>query len=313
MKMHRYKRQRKKQTGVALISVLLVFAIVVVIASEVVSRHYRDIRRTANIIHSRQAYYYALAGEQLARQILYRDFIDGLPEKTDKLTDSWVGDLQWFEIDNGHMSVEIVDLQSRFNLNNVRNSATAAFEFRQLLNVLNIDTDYTAVLQDWLDDNTAVLALGAEDEVYGARRTPYATANRAMSDRSELRLLSEMSAEHYGALKNYVTALPVGTKYNLNTLDAKLVKALSNTITDIDVQRIAQQQQRGGYPSVAQWLANEAGTLSTLGNVLAVHSEYFEVIVKVSYDERRAVLRTQLFRDNKNGQIQVLKREQVNE
>ena len=65
-----------RQRGIALITVLLVFALAAIIASDVASRIYRDIRKTSNLINSKQAYHYALAGEQFARQILFRDYRD---------------------------------------------------------------------------------------------------------------------------------------------------------------------------------------------------------------------------------------------
>jgi general secretion pathway protein K len=310
--MPRNNVQKNKQSGVALISVLLVFALATVIASEVVSRNYRDIRRTANAINSKQAYYYSLGGEQLARQILYSDLMDSPGAKADTLLDTWAQALQPFEIENGRMSIEIIDLQGRFNLNNLRSSGTQAVaQFRALLDVLDISTDYTPLLQDWLDDDSNVSAGGAEDESYQSRRKAYLAANREMADRSELRLLNNLSFEDYDKLKEYVVALPEQTKYNLNTLDAKIVEALSSRIDETAANNIHGRQLSGGYDSVNQWLSvNEAKSLASIRNELDVQSQYYEVVVKTVYDERTNVLRTQLFRDNENGEIRVIKRQQ---
>ncbi|MDY0007561.1 MAG: type II secretion system protein GspK, partial [Spongiibacteraceae bacterium] len=57
----------------ALISVLLIFALVVILASDIASRQYLDTRSTANLLGMRQAEYYALGAEEWARQMLYRD------------------------------------------------------------------------------------------------------------------------------------------------------------------------------------------------------------------------------------------------
>lgn len=301
-----------KQRGVALITVLLVFALAALIASEVVSRNYRDIRRTANAISTKQAYYYALAGEQFARQILYRDFADRDNANIDSLTEAWAQTFDTFEIENGKMSIDIIDLQSRFNLNNVASDpAQASVEFRELLRILNVDTDYTALLQDWLDEDSSALAQGGEDDRYQSGPNAYLAANREMADRSELRLLARMNALDYAALKDYVVALPAPTHYNLNTLDAKIVQALSAQIDSAKARDIEQRQQAGGYRSVNQWLAvNSAQSLAPVRSRLAVESEYFEVVVKTVYDQRTSVVRTQLYRDKKNGEIRVLKRQQ---
>ena len=193
-----------KQQGVALISVLLVFAIATVIASEVISRNYRDIRRTANLISSKQAYHYALAGEAFARQILYRDFDK---TSTDSLTETWAAELDTFDIDNGSMTIDIVDLQSRFNLNNLIDSEgrlelKAAAQFQRLLSALDIDSNYTARLVDWLDKDTQAMSDGGEDASYGL--LDYLPANRPMIDKTELRLLKSWQWGDYEKIKNYV-------------------------------------------------------------------------------------------------------------
>ncbi|MBL4827535.1 MAG: type II secretion system minor pseudopilin GspK [Spongiibacteraceae bacterium] len=311
-KTSKQRKGARQQRGVALITVLLVFALATVLAAELISRNYRDIRRTANAINSKQAYHYAMAGEQLARQILHRDFINSGTNNTDSLVEPWAKKLDSFEIENGKMSIEIIDQQGRFNLNNLGNndnSASYALVFRELLKVLDLKSDYTAQLQDWLDNDSAILVGGAEDDIYLTQRNAYLSANSPIADRTELRLLNGMNFEDYNRLKDYVAVLPPDTKYNINTLDVKIVEALSSRISATQAANIKTQQLAGGHDSVAKWLSYEAN-LGSISSKLAVHSEYFEVIVKTVYDGRISVLRTQLFRDASSGEIQVLKRQQ---
>ena len=67
------------QGGVALITVLLVFAIATVIAGSIVERNFMDVRRMERQLVYGQTWQYALAGEAFARQILYTDFADAQP------------------------------------------------------------------------------------------------------------------------------------------------------------------------------------------------------------------------------------------
>lgn len=321
------------QRGVALISVMLVFALVAIIASQISSRNYRDIRKTANLTQSKQAYQYALAGEQFARQLLYRDFVDGNDDEgnssvgesnrlVDRLTDNWAQINQTFEIDNGAMTIEVRDLQGLFNLNNLINqhgyiNGHSSSLMARLLDSENLDNRYLVLLLDWIDPDNNVRGNGAEDEHYADYG--YQTANMPLVDRSELKLLVDFNPLDYQRLQSLVVALPVlrdgkhlaETKYNINTLDAKLIAGLSPTITNAEVARIVEQQQRGGYSSMAAW-AN-SGLLAPLGtNVsrLQVFSEYFELLIKVNYDQRISVLRSQLLRDKNSGSISIIKRQQ---
>ena len=310
----------KSQRGLALITVLLVFALVAVISSDVALRNFRDIRKTSNSINSKQAYYYALAGEEYARQLLYRDFSEE-GAASDTLSDNWanIGDL--FDIENGAMSIEIIDLHNRFNLNNLldrndRINGAALKQFQDLLSDLGIDEKIAYSALDWIDGNKQALAGGAEDDIYAQR--DYLAANSPFVDRSELRLIEHVSVSDYQTLKDYVVALPlvvnnkkIGlTKYNINTLDAKLVEAFSNN-SKTQVDAISSKQQRGGHNTLAEWTAS--GLLNGLAAVnaqLDVKSDFFEIIVRAEFDQRTSVVRTHLYRNANDGNITVVKRQQ---
>ena len=312
---------RSRQSGVALISVLLVFSIAAVIASDVATRSYRDVRKTANLINSKQAEHYALSGEQFARQILYRDFelSKKRPIKADSLSDQWASGLDSFTIEGGEIRIEIEDLQGRFNLNNLINGngvALASYvnQFRELQRVLGLKGKYSNALLDWIDSDEINASGKFEDEQFSS--IGYLPFNAPMVDKSELQLLPDMLAEDYQILREHVVALPknigpksfASTKYNLNTLDAKLLEALGARST----APIIEQQQRGGYKSVNRWFGSKL--VKDLNNErrqnqLAVESEFFEVRVIAHYQSRRSELRVQLYRDSDDGSITVLKRQ----
>ncbi len=311
-----------RQRGIALITVLLVFALAAIIASDVASRIYRDIRKTSNLINSKQAYHYALAGEQFARQILFRDYRDEKELHVDALTDAWANIGEIFNIEEGGMTIKIIDLQSKFNINNVVDDQGLANlasleQFRQLLSVLKIDQSVASKLVDWQDANRSKLKNGAEDEAY--QPLGYLPANRPMVDRTELRLLDELSTEDYTVLKSHIVALPLtvndkkigSTKYNLNTLDAKIIEALLDPSRSSDLAKIAAQQKKGGYDTVLMWSANDFFQgLTVSGSQLSVNSEFFEISIAVKYDQHVSILRTHLYRDSSDGKITVLKRQQ---
>lgn len=304
----------------ALITVLLVFALAAIITSQVASRNYRDIRKTANLINSKQAYHYALAGEQFARQLLFRDFDDSELPRSDRLIDNWANIDQVFDIDNGSMTIAISDLHSKFNLNNLLQdngqiNTLAYAQFQLLLDELDIDRQRAVVLADWLDADTVAFKNGAEDQQY--EESQYLTANQPLSDRSELRLLQSMAIEEYARLKEYVVALPktvneqsVGiTKYNLNTLDAKLVEVLA--VGNSNADRIASRQQQGGYTTLAQWFSSgEASAMQSVQNQLSTDSQFFELLITAVFADRVSIIRSQLYRDPQDGKITLIKRQQ---
>lgn len=300
----RLSRWRRRERGVALITVMLVFALVAVVAAEMLRRSQLNLRSVGNLIETRQAYYYALGGEAFARQILAKQLQGNY--RTDRLRDAWArtGEQAPFDIENGKMKVEIHDLQGRFNLNNVVNEGgqvvpEAVAQLQRLLSVLQLNARYAAEWQDWLDKDQQRTTNGAEDVDY----SDYRTAGRPESDISALRLLQSMKPEDYEKLAPHVTTLPVAnTAINVNTADAIVLRSLSPIINDSKAAQIVARQQSEGYPDVPAFqTAAGLGAEEQLPS-MAVTSNFFEVVVTVNYDNRWQRLRTVLRRDNNSGQ-----------
>ena len=73
--------------GVALISILLVVVIATVLGVKMTAEQYFSITRASNYFNQGKIRQYALGGEELARQMLYKDFTEQ-PLK-DLLTEEW--------------------------------------------------------------------------------------------------------------------------------------------------------------------------------------------------------------------------------
>ena len=281
---------RARQRGVALITVLLVFALATVIATEMLRRSQLSLRSVGNLLIMRQAYYYALGGEAYARQILAKDALDH--GAIDTLTEPWAHtkDQPPFVIDNGNMIVEIVDLQGRFNLNNVIDQQGSGFlQFRNLLNALQLNAKYASEWLDWVDADSQAVANGAEDTDY----SDYRTAGHPESDVSALRLLRSMKPEDYAKLAAYVTVLPGPTRLNVNTADIAVLRAI---LGEAPAALVVGRQQAGGYKS-----SDEIPRANVAPDQLDVKSNFFEIVVTVNYDQRWQRLRTVLRRDDKGA------------
>lgn len=106
--------------GVALLTALLITAIVTVVAVGMASRQQLDIRRAGNVLDGDQAYLYALGMESWARGALGNDLRDPRTSQSDNLNEGWATGLPPIEVEGGgKVSGRIEDLQGRFNLNNL--------------------------------------------------------------------------------------------------------------------------------------------------------------------------------------------------
>lgn len=276
-----------RQTGVALITALLVVALATVAAAAMASRLQLDVRRTANLFDGDQAYVYALGVESWARVALARDNKD-----VDRLDEDWAKRLSPIAVPGGQVDGYVTDLQGRFNLNNLvtddgRLSEADERYFRRLLRLLQLNEELSTAIADWIDpDFETRFPDGAEDDYYLSTQTPYRAANRRLQSISELRLVKGIDATAWNKLAPYVCALPGRSPLNINTASAPVLAALVEEFSLREGEQMVAARGEGGYDSVNAFLDQDlfAGRdMEAVVSTLGVSSSYFllrgEVIV----------------------------------
>jgi general secretion pathway protein K len=309
----------KAQRGVALITVLLVVAIVTVICAGMIARQQLSIRGTGNQLQARQAWHYALGGEALAQTLLRRDLQlsgegTGQPA-VDHLLEAWALPQPAYDLDEGQgqVQVRIEDLAGRFNLNSLvqeqQPNAAALAQFRRLLLRLQITEPYGERLVDWLDsDQQPSGEFGAEDNDYLLLDPPYRTAGRRLEDLSELRLMLGMRDEDFQRLAPYVTALPADTPLNVNTASALVLSSLADSLGLSAAESLVQTRQAAPFRDTASFMAQPALSGVQLQSTnLAVTSQFFQAISEVRLADRRLALVSRLRRED-DGDVRVLQR-----
>ena len=234
--------QPRGQRGIAIITVLLVIALATITIASMTGRQQLLIQREKNESFVQQARSLAISGERFAAAVLYRDFKDGDREKTDSLDDDWAQTLPPVPIDNAVIQGCIVDMQGKFNLNNMINiegdsQQVYVDQFGRLLQELNIDQSKVQAVVDWLDkDVNALTPDGAEDDYYSGLENPYRTANSSFVSISELQLVKgfgpsvEEEQADFESLLPHVSVLPIEngpTPVNVNTATPEVISSLS--------------------------------------------------------------------------------------
>ena len=239
---------RRSQQGIAVITVLLVIALCTITIASMTGRQQIDIRREQNEAGIQLARSLAISGERFAAAVLYRDFQAADRDNTDSLEDDWAQTLPPVPINEATLSGCIVDMQGKFNLNNLVNGEGEANpdfvdQFTRLLRVLNIDAAKAQAVVDWLDEDVnPTLPDGAEDDYYSGLELPYRAANTSVSSVSELQLVKgfnpavEEELADYELLIPHITALPVTAGFvplNVNTATPELLSSLSDFMEDL--------------------------------------------------------------------------------
>jgi len=303
-------RFRHNCQGVALITAMLIVALASIAAVAVTARQQIDIRRSANLMNGEQSYQFALGVESWAVQLLTRDRKDN---KTDTLKEDWAKQLPPLSVEGGQVAGHIEDLQGRYNLNNIVDSATgkATVEtikpLQRLLQALEIPPDLSWAVADWLDNDLDInINGGAEDDTYTRLQPAYRTANGQMGSSSELLLIHGFEPKYYVKIEPYVCALPVRTKINVNTAAAPVLVTLSDDLSLGGAEAIVEERKDQPFADIAAFktaLKTSGGltddAISRIdNNAMDVSSSYFLVLADTLFGKGRSRLFSELHRDN---------------
>lgn len=235
--------RKRKQNGVAILTALLVVALGTITVVAITKRQQLDIHREQNEAIIQNARSFANSGERFAAALLFLDHEAGLREKTDSLDDDWAQTIPPIAIDDMMLQGCIVDMQGRFNLNNIIDAEGNPVEeqvatLKRLLGEVNIDVVKADAIIDWLDkDFNATIPEGAEDDYYTGLVPAYRATNGPMTSVSELKLVKgfspsvEEEKEDYGLLLPHIAALPTvagPTPVNVNTATPEVISSLSD-------------------------------------------------------------------------------------
>lgn len=290
---------RRAQRGVAVITAILIVAIGTMIAVNLVWQGRLDQRRAEAALAADQGLMYVQGAEAWAADILRQDVVDS-PD-TDHLGEQWAIELPPLPVDGGAIQGRLEDLQGRFNLNNLiardgTENQLARKEFERLLALVDIDPALAGAVVDWLDADTELrFPTGGEDVVYSGADPPYRTANSMITSVSELLAIAGMDRESYARLAPYLTALPQGTKLNVNTASDVVLASLSDNIDIGTAGSLVEQRAGAEFLDIDDTFAGlvEPDVLQTIDGV----SEHFLLTATVTLGTNQLTMRSVLQRD----------------
>jgi general secretion pathway protein K len=284
----------RAQKGVALLSMLLVLAIVTTVTSNMLYNNRLEIQRNQVRNLNAQAQEYALSGITWAKILIQ------------KTTHPQAKIIEVFQPEEGSLRITLNDEMAKFNLNNLRDASgnidSAQLQiFQRLLLSLQIDPVLAINLGDWLDADVSSAGYNSEDLGYENMPAYYAkgyrTANRVMAHSTELILVKGFSIELHEVLEPYVTALPNKTAININTASAELLEVL---IPGIDGTRmVAQRERKNGSPflDVDSFLQHQLSAgLEITPDLLTTTSQFYRVTTQASYRQQLSNWQALLFK-----------------
>lgn len=300
--------KRRRQGGVALISVMLIVALCSALMYELLTGQSLVLAKTRQVLYADQARAYALGAEAFARQLLEEDWQDEDTRALDTLEEAWAQPLEPFEVEGGTLELSIVDLDRYFNLNTLAGTGgdVQAKRFRTLLTALGVDVRVAELWKDWVDSDGEITGFGAEDGIYLLKDLPYRTANAASFSVTELGLLDGVGRDTLLAISPHVAAVPSDTpRINVNTADGPTLQSISEAMTAERAESLVESAR--SYSDPAQ-LAAEIPELKDGLDVMTVTSQFFEIQARAEVNGMRAELVSLVYRDPETGALTLLQR-----
>lgn len=258
---------KPSERGTALLTVLLLVAVIATIASTALDRIGIATRLAANVSTIGQSRAWLATAESLAMTRI-DDLLAAQPDRT-TLAGNWLGVERSIALPDGAVvRARLTDGSNCFNLNSlveerggtslVARPAGAA-QFTSLMTLLGIEPGEAARIAasatDFIDSDSVAHPLGAEDGGGGGALP----ANRLIADASELGSVAGVASRHLRLLRRWLCALPTTdlSPLNINTLlpeQAPLLAMLAPATIDLARAR-AQLDSRPaqGFASILEF------------------------------------------------------------
>ena len=290
------RRPEPRERGAALLTVLLLVAVIAVMATAALEKLRLATRLTANATGIEQARSFAQAGEALALSRV-NTLLGGRPQRV-TLAGGWSNAPFTLPLPGGAAVARVTDGGNCLNLNGLVTELTpgvyqtnpiARVQFARLMRLLQIPPQVaeqvSAGAADWIDTDAEQQAGGAEDGAYLRQDPGYRTAGTLMADPSELRAVAGVTPDLYAQLRPWLCTLPIAAPapINLNTLapeQAPLVAMLAPDTLSVDAARGALlRRPPQGFADVGAFTAGLAG--ATLEGAAGVTSTWFALRIDV--------------------------------
>jgi len=244
---------RHDRRGFALVLTLVVTALMVAVAAELVHQVYVDMSLSRGFRDGQQAALLAESGVGGGAKLL--QLVLGSQEYT-SLSDKWAAPLK-LDDEAGQLEIAAMEESARINLNLVVLDEFTLKALKRLGKKLEIPEPAWDALVDWVDTDDQPRTDGAESPYYQRLNPPYSARNGQLASLQELTLIKGFTPEIIAKLRPFVTVhsgianAPL-SKINVNTAPKEVLYALDDRIDDAMAERILEERRLRPFKNPAE-------------------------------------------------------------
>lgn len=237
-------RLLKDKSGFALVLTLVITALMVALAVEMMHQVYVDTSLSRGFRDGQQASILAESGATGAAKLLQLGWSG---QNYTSLTDKWATP---FKLDDevGSIEIAVSEESGKINLNALVRPAGEYDPFvyaalKRLGRRLELQDDLWDALKDWMDVDELG---GAETPFYKSLKPGYSARNDKLATLEELSLVKGFTSEVIGKLRPFVTIFSDGSplpKININTAPKEVIAVLDDSMDDRMAERIIEERR----------------------------------------------------------------------
>lgn len=312
-----------KQRGFALLTVMLIVALITIIASQMIYQQALDIQRSENRLNQAQSTAVIMGLSTWIKKGLK---LDAELNQTDHLEEEWASPMPPIPFAGGEVSGQLFDWQGLLNVNNLQNPKKAEREYWQKVfkrfferlqtsnnpsepaPISNLNVNLTAVIGDWVDDDNETQQEGAESDVYQLKQPPYRASNSKIVLQEELLLLEGMTPALLAQFRTLLSTLPASnTVLNVNTMPESVLVAIADWMTPAIAKAWIEKRKTEPAKDLASFrdflvkeaaLEQEEVNQDILDAYFSVKSQYFLLIGQVSFGVSEQGVKGLFYRDD---------------
>ena len=285
-----------RESGIAVVSAMLLAALVVSIAAAMVYEQQRFINRLENHFSATQARWMGEASIHWSRAILAEDAKGGA---VDHLKENWAIRLPATPLEGGTIRGFITDEQQYCNLNNLIKAGTDAEFLKRLLSSFGSNSGAVDALTDWIDtDSDITYPYGAESVHYLAQPIPYRAGNQPLTEVGNLSRVQGFTEENIARLRPYCGVLPEPTPVNVNTASPELLGMMLPELSQFDLQAIVAARNLHPFENLSEISKLlEQNKIKLSEGQFSVGSHYFLVTSQTQFGKSTIRVEALLKRD----------------
>lgn len=297
-----FGRKMMRQQGAALLTALFIMTLIAIIATSLSMRLPLDIERYRI---NRSVTTLNLSSDFIRLWVMNHLNKNKLKIITDKNGKVEIDIKNLSTIIPGQdIAVELYDLQSKFNVNNLNDKKLHIY-FLNLLEEIFPEKD-PVQLKVLLNNIYMWIQPFKQhhiqfDEKYTKYTPPYFPAHQRMHSISELKLVKGMDLQTYQLLYPYITALPEITPINVNSASKTLLTSLGNGISAEIADKIIEKRGKHGFKNTAL-MQNTLREFNIPIFYTTIFSKYFLCKITVADDNHSITKYLILKRETKKNQ-----------